>query len=150
MEEGFGDRGDCSANPITAHYVTTDWDLQSVSWWQAETGKAWTPGGDFDPTVAATLGGLGPKSDGQWDVFTDNFNAMVQGWVNGTANYGMLLKFETEGSGPDLNFRWYNDRAGAAASPTLEVTYHLTPEPATMALLAVGGIGAMIRRRRMA
>jgi hypothetical protein len=67
--------------------------------------------------------------------------AIVQDWKAGLESYGCSL-----GMGATV----YENLLYASAMPYLEVTTASVPEPMTMGLLAVGGIGALLRRRSKA
>jgi hypothetical protein len=92
-------------------------------WSETEAGQPWTtPGGDFDPTVAAQL--TIPLDDGLQEWRDWRITGLVQSWVNGSApNHGFLLKARDE---PLVDFNsagFSSDDLNNDQSPKLTVTY---------------------------
>ncbi len=92
-------------------------------WSETEAGQPWTtPGGDFDPAVAAQLTipvDNGLQSWRDWPI-----TGLVQSWVNGSApNHGFLLKASDESL---VNFNsagFHTDNGARDTRPKLTVTY---------------------------
>jgi hypothetical protein len=79
--------------------------------------------------------------------------ADVQSWVDGSPNYGWLLKSDNLESSPTsfLGF-WTKDGAAANSNPniapSLTITYSVVPEPSTGLLLLVVASARLFRRAR--
>jgi hypothetical protein len=118
---------------LTVHRLTRDW-TNGASWNTYDGTHAWTtPGGDFDPTPAASQNDPA-DNDGWVDWYP---TALVQHWVDGALpNYGVLVKDQspphvvgeedfgsTEGmnavTAPELDVIW-TTRGGAADAYTFE------------------------------
>jgi len=117
----------------------------------------------FDPapgTDYTTVGGTSVVLSSEWGTHYElDVLDIVKGWYT-DGNNGLCMKMESEtwppvGAGDwnapyireaEFASDWQRYPDGSAASISLVVTY--TPEPATMALLAIGGIGALLRRKR--
>ena len=115
----------------------------------------------FDATTKySTFGGGTGVASGGTDGYTQKFGsadpvlvtidvtAEVIKWVeDGEANYGWGFSEET-GNGCEWTsvFASGGGTTGNSINPTLEVEY--TPEPATMSLLALGGLAVLRRRRK--
>jgi hypothetical protein len=81
---------------LEVHRVTRAWTEASVTWARASTMTPWTtPGGDFDPAIVASAT-LGASVFGwvQWDI-----TSLVQAWLSGTVNNGMILLEPNDGQG---------------------------------------------------
>jgi len=96
--------------PITIHRVTTDWTELDATWD--------TINGNFEGTALTTI----PAQDigGVWVQV--NLTAQVQMWVNGGANYGILLKSRSEGV-----HTHYAAKEDATHAPRLDVTIGTSP-----------------------
>jgi hypothetical protein len=117
-----------------------------ANWTYADSGSSteWTTaGGDFDASSKVGISGLTVPAEGQ-EMDFPGLASLVQGWASGAANDGMIMTYAAYTG--DHGFNLSSRETGVG--PQLTVTYHVTPEPATMALLAVGGIGALLRRRK--
>ncbi len=118
--------GDNTSIPIAVHRVTADWAEGTgacggtngvANWINRLAATPWaTPGGDFDPTPAATTNVSGSGA------YPWNIQSIVQGWVNGTfTNYGVIMKFATENFNGEKKFGARTD--AVADRPTLTITY---------------------------
>ncbi len=96
---------------------------------------SWTEGTQCDATGTPNWTGLnscfaapyistalvGPTGTYTWDA-----KSLVQSWVNGTyTNYGMGLKFATEGGSNDAKTFGSKEYATASCRPVLLVSYHI-------------------------
>jgi len=73
--------------------------------------------------------------------------AVWQAYMYSTdAGPGIMTK--AGGTGDGSTTRWYTKEQNGSQCPRLVVTVSDVPEPATMGLLLVGGIGALLKRRR--
>jgi hypothetical protein len=78
-----------------------------------------------DTTDVATF--IGRRLDASKDVYSFVITGMVQKWVNGTANNGLLLRTLTEIVSLDLYTFYSPSVADTTRKPILKVTY--TPRP---------------------
>jgi len=104
-----------STRTYYAHVITTSWAEGTVTW-----NTPWTtPGGDSN---ASTVSATTPGSAGwmNFDVTSD-----VSSFVNGTANYGWLIKDGTEDSGTEYITTFYTKEEGTQTTlrPKLSVTF---------------------------
>jgi hypothetical protein len=109
--------------------------------------SAWTmPGGDYSPTVSASqqLAGVGSY------VFSSPQTAAdVQGWLdNPSVNFGWVLRGDESLAQGTLGAKEFasSEHATLGFRPMLTVNY-IVPEPAALALIAVGAVGLLRRRR---
>lgn len=115
-------------------------------------GTPWaSPGGqmgaDFSNTASATtlVSDVGPYVWGSSAELIDD----VKAWAaDPSSNHGFILISQSESSlGSGRRFGSTEQPGGLIPPPTLSVTYHLVPEPATAAL-ALLGLAPVLRRRR--
>lgn len=83
--------------------------------------------------------------------YTMDITDIVKAWYD-EANYGLVLMLD-ENSGGDSNPYWRPSEStgmDGARDVTTGLAFHIwyAPEPATMGLLAIGGIAALLRRKR--
>lgn len=132
---------------MTAHQVTKEWNETQATWSNATTGNGWSsPGGDYHLTAAASSN-ANPTAD---QIVSWNLTSLVQDWYDGSAvNYGLLLK-----SLPGNQLHFHSSNVDTQNwRPALEITYaelpsSEVPEPSTLALFAMGGIGCLARRTK--
>jgi Disaggregatase related repeat/PEP-CTERM motif len=162
FENGLGNPNGAT---MSLYRVTQPWTETEATWNDRDWGAnhvndtpgpgddhPWTtPGGDFVGTTGVRLVSPYAISNAQpagenlpvtWDVTT-----LVNEWYAGThENDGLLVMSDSYNS---LTFRSreYDDGVHGAGywSPRLDVT--LTPEPATLTLLTLGGLAVLGRRR---
>ncbi|MCD4825726.1 MAG: DNRLRE domain-containing protein [Phycisphaerae bacterium] len=123
--------------------ATLDNNVYGVTESWGETGPTWNNPPAWNTTVRATRQMTGTEAVGwkPWDI-----TSLVQDWYDGTStNYGMLIYSPTYANSHTA-FYSSDEATETTLRPKLDITY--TPEPATMTLLGLGGIGLLIRRRR--
>ena len=126
-------------NGPNAHRMLQSWDDGAVTWnslsggitlgTQAQTVADDTSGLDFIPLL------------GSADL---NVTASLQAWSAGTTNNGWALI----GSGTNAWYGHSSETGVSLKAPTLSITYEAVPEPSTTALLGLGGLALILRRRK--
>lgn len=127
---------------LSLHRITNNWDegtqnnANGISNWTQRliTGPVlWTTaGGDFNATAEGTTS---VSTTGTYNWTGGTINTMIQNWVNGTnTNYGMLLKFATEGTGNEAKTFSSNNNGTATNRPLLTFDY---TTPGTCATIPV-------------
>ncbi len=111
--------------------------------WNDSGFGAWaTPGaGSGTDYVAAASANTNVLGLGSYNWSSSGLSADVQAWVDGTANNGWILIETTSVSGTARRF-------SSNGAPTLTVVYTPVPEPSSVALLGLGGIALILRRRK--
>lgn len=125
------DSGGCG---FSLHQMLAPWS-ESDSW------NDWVGGiaaDDLEAKAAADVM-LDTVSSGELDV---DVTASLQRWASGETNYGWVLlpKNPSDGDG------WEFTSSDGEIGPVLTVSY--VPEPATMSILALGGLALLRRRSR--
>ena len=102
--------------------------------------------GTHDDTFAATSGKIvTPAHQGENTYHQISVTADIQNWLDGSvANHGFMVR-STEGFG--LTGKLFRSAEAASDPPELVIEY--IPEPTAVALLAAGGLGVLLRRRRV-
>jgi hypothetical protein len=115
-------------------------DANETSWNNRfSPGTPWTtPGGTFSSTISASRSIAG---DGSYTfTSTPGLVSDVQSWVNDpSSNFGWELISESENT--PTSIRRFGSRTGGSAAPSLLINYTPVPEPSTLALIALGGLG---------
>ncbi len=130
-----------------AYKLTSAWDESTVTWTKRTSTENWgTAGGDYTDDIMTLTWNIYVNKyksiiEGGTDV---DFNALVQEWVdNSSSNYGIYIKRPIAGT-----------RQGSFGSrehtyqPYLKIDYTPVPEPASMAVLAVGLLMALSGRKK--
>lgn len=106
----------------SANLLTSFWDPANAGWTNRVAGTAWgAAGGDFIGTIpagnTAAISGTatGPVS---WTI-----TQAVQTWYNGTPNYGLEVKDNTESGGTRTTIFSSNEAATATLRPSLTMTF---------------------------
>ncbi len=143
---------------INIGLVTDGWDSTACTWYgpSGNGGPAWA-GGNGDPgnagtAVSATWSATAAAGD-YWEV---DATSIVQEWMTGGTggrpNRGVEL-WQTGNTGGTLYSSFYsqdaeNDQVTYPGAEAMQLIIELVPEPATLGVLAIGGVLALIRRRR--
>ncbi|MCD4825272.1 MAG: DNRLRE domain-containing protein [Phycisphaerae bacterium] len=131
--------------------ITGNSSQNGSSCWNYEqyTGSAWDGGqngcgvsGTDRAATAMDTVLLDSDTTGTWFDWTLT-NSVVQGWADGD-NAGVV--FIADSTAYSRYYLASSEYSTATLRPKLTITY--TPEPATMLLLGIGGLGVLIRRRR--
>jgi hypothetical protein len=110
--------GGGSVGDLTAYAVTTPWGEMTATWnapWAAKGGDFMTPAGGSSPISSADVG--------KW-VKVD-VTSIVQKWVDGQPNNGLILRLENPTSTSQFRFVSRNHWFGDTSAPKLEVTYRM-------------------------
>jgi hypothetical protein len=99
---------------VQIHRVVTSWIEGQATWNNRTSANPWaTPGGDFDPSVAATFV---PNATNH----VINITSLAQFWVSNSAgNFGLLLEAQDVGSTANIQY----DSRETANPPQLVVQY---------------------------
>ncbi|HET9955915.1 MAG TPA: DNRLRE domain-containing protein [Polyangiaceae bacterium] len=116
-----------SADTYDIYGLTRGWEEGEVSWQSAQAGTTWAAAGalgasDRGAVIGSVTGAAGTR--------TVSLNAagiaLVQSWVDGEANAGIVVAHATNSDGIGFGTR---ERATASERPRLDITY-LPPETA--------------------
>ena len=126
-------------NGPNAHRMLQSWDEGTVTW------NSLSGGITLDGTQAATV--ADDTSSGIIPLLGSaelNVTASLQAWSAGTTNNGWALI----GSGSGAWYGHSSETGVSGKAPTLSITYEAIPEPSTTALLGLGGLALILRRRK--
>lgn len=110
-----------SAAPVGVYRVADPaWSASQATWNRRLSGVNWnSPGGDFDPEPLWVnpniTGAAGPR---YWDI-----TEAAQGWLDGEANQGVLVKFVNEASVPTGAFFISSNNATTTQRPSIVVQW---------------------------
>jgi hypothetical protein len=160
------DSGDNSSNlaslgPIDLYEIAglgDDFVETEVNWFTRRAAVPWaTPGGDFNPTVLASVAAFDPTIGGAAQTWGTSaaFVAAAQAALDASAPLQLLLRSSSTEAGlttGEVFARFHSDdSASLTLRPLLAVDFEpaaQVPEPSTLVLLALGGLalGARVRR----
>jgi|TARA_B110000908_G_C10148040_1_gene399991 hypothetical protein len=149
--------GNTSGTPSFAtHKMLTSWGegnkignngdaaVTGEATWNSNGTVAWAAPGAGSGTdyVAGASASTTVAVFGNYTWSAAGTTADVQSWVDGTsANNGWIMLETTPTTGSARRF-------SANAAPTLTIEYTVVPEPTSAALLGLGGIALLMRRRK--
>jgi hypothetical protein len=147
---GAGNGANASTGDATWRYRFFD----TQPWTSYNPAVTTSGGGDFasDPSAAATVG-IDPGVLVVWETIRSGapsgLIADVEAWLaDAASNFGWLLKGDESVSRTARRF-YSKDEANAAFHPRLVVDYTIIPEPATLMMVAAGGLALATALRRM-
>jgi hypothetical protein len=120
---------------LTMHVyrVNQTWAENTLTW----SNKPTDAGSSYDSTTV---------TGDMDDYVTLDVTNLVKEWAAGTyTDDGLVIRAASTHASTYVQF-YSKEGAGAGQAPKIVVTY--TPEPATMVLLGLGGVGLLVRRRR--
>jgi RHS repeat-associated protein len=107
-----------TSTSVAAYQVTHSW-TSAATWNKYDGTNAWTSaGGDFQSPAEYTDAGESSATNGDWHVF--GVTNVVQRWLDGAANYGLLFKEPTENVNDVLS---YSSRTASSNAPYIEVVW---------------------------
>ena len=122
-----------------------------VTWNSSQSGTSWTPGGDFNSLVLSSITANPEAADEVTYTFgtSDAFVAAAQAALDGDGSLDLLLKLNDtdESEGGRRAFFYHSDDAAILEDRPI-LTIEFIPEPASFALLVLGGMIGVVRRRR--
>ena len=136
--------------PANAGESTWNHKIHPNTNWAGSPGLS-TPGTDYINTPAAT-GVYNPTTTDGTIISFALTPSVVQSWIDTPANNaGLLLLTDNDSTNGYYRFaQYYSSEATANLRPVLELEVTAVPEPASLGLLAVGGLLMSRRRGRTA
>lgn len=140
-DAGYGDK------TVGIRPAQQSWDTATLTWENNPFGNDnWLDRNTstiVDTQVINNTAGAPATLGWYWFDVTD----VVIDWLDGTATNNGLLIVPSNDSNDESNWtNFFFTPAGETNAPKLEITY--VPEPATMGLLSLGALGALLRRRK--
>ncbi|AUX29390.1 uncharacterized protein SOCE836_014800 [Sorangium cellulosum] len=112
---------DGSSNTYNVYEVKRSWDESQVTWNNATSTTAWATAGAMGSTDRGNLVGSVTGSAGSRTITLNAAGvALVQAWVDGTSNNGIVIASSSNTDGIDFAS---SEHATAAQRPKLTITY---------------------------
>ncbi|WP_437318534.1 DNRLRE domain-containing protein [Sorangium sp. So ce385] len=112
---------DGSSNTYNVYEVKRSWDEAQVTWNNATSSAAWATAGALGSTDRGNLVGSVTGSAGSRTITLNAAGvALVQAWVDGTSNNGIVIASSSNTDGIDFAS---SEHATAAQRPKLTITY---------------------------
>jgi hypothetical protein len=145
----------------TGSYSSGWWNRTSWSYVNRALSDTWSGGagvGSWGALLSSTAAMPGVLDSAVDFTFTGDLNALMTDWASvGVSDYGRMSFAPPDTNNVVLNeglvllaganSTFYSTENGAMI-PELIVDFNPIPEPATMSLLAIGGVVALIRRKK--
>ncbi|WP_437578564.1 DNRLRE domain-containing protein [Sorangium sp. So ce887] len=112
---------DGSSNTYNLYEVKRSWSESQVTWNNATSSTAWATAGAMGSTDRGSLVGSVTGGTGQRTITLNAAGvALVQAWVDGTSNHGIVVASSSNTNGIDFAS---SEHATAAQRPKLTITY---------------------------